>query len=290
MNNRNDILTELAQLSPALAAIPFRNVFTVPDGYFDHLPQVLLSNTKAETGLEIPKENQFSVPEGYFDGLAGNIMAKINAMESKQANDELRRISPFLSGIEKTNLFSVPEGYFEHLPAHIQKRISPVTEETLSISETVATVGNKNVFTVPVGYFDAVEDEVRSALPREAKLVQMQPRRSVFRYAAAAVITGLLGISLFFVFDKKEPTGMPDDQTFALANEILENNSFDAELDKLSAADLENYLTANGEDVTAALVANSAIENSNSLPDADEYIFDEKALDEYLDKMNLNNN
>ena len=290
MNNRQDILNELSQISPAVAGIPFRNVFAVPDGYFEQLPQALLLNTKAEAGLEITNSNVFAVPDEYFEGLAGNIMAKIKTMENDDAQQEITSISPLVSGIDKKNVFSVPDGYFDQLAAHITKRISPVVEETMEISETVAAIGNKNVFDVPPGYFDALEDDIREALPKQAKLVQMQPRRSVFRYAAAAVITGLLGLSLFLLFDKKDEGSMPDKETMAKANEILNKNSFEAEFDKLSASDIENYLSENGQDVTAALVANSAVENSNTLPEAEEYIFDEKTLDDYLNKINLNSN
>lgn len=273
-----------------MAGIPFRNVFAVPEGYFERLPQVLLLNTKAEAGLEATDSNIFTVPDGYFEGLAGNIMAKINAMENQDARQETTGISPLVSGIDKKNVFSIPDGYFDQLAAHITKRITPVLEETMAISEMVAAIGNKNVFDVPPGYFDALEDDILEALPRQAKLVQLQPRRSVFRYAAAAVITGLLGLSLFLMFDKKDTGSMPDNTVIAHAEDILKNNSFEAELDKLTAADIENYLSENGSDVTAALVANSAVENSSALPEAEDYIFDEKTLDEYLDKMNLNSN
>ncbi|MFZ1529064.1 MAG: hypothetical protein WAT19_09955 [Ferruginibacter sp.] len=290
MSNRQHILNELSQISPAVASIPFRNVFTVPEGYFEKLPQALLLNTKAEAGPGVFNSNIFTVPDGYFEGLAGNIMDKIKAMDN-DAREEITSISPFISGIDKKNMFSVPDGYFDHLAGHITKRISAVTEETMAISETVAVIGNKNVFDIPPGYFDALEDDILEALPKQAKLVQMQPRRSVFRYAAAAVITGLLGISLFFMFDKKDGDGMPDKEIMAKANQILSDNSFEAELDKLSAADIENYLSENGgQDVTAALVANSAVENSSSLPEAEDYIFDEKTLDKYLNKINLNSN
>ncbi len=290
MNNRQDILNELSQISPAVAGIPFRNVFAAPEGYFEQLPQALLLNTKAEAGLELVNSNVFAVPDGYFEGLPGNIMAKINAMENDDAQQETASISPLVSGIDKKHVFSVPDGYFDQLAAHITKRITPALEETMAISETVATIGNKNVFDVPPGYFDALEDDIREALPTQAKLVQMQPRRAVFRYAAAAVITGLLGLSLFFLFDNKDQVVMPDGQVMADAEKIIKSNSLDAEFDKLSAADIENYLSENGQDVTAALVATSAVENSSILPEAEEYIFDENTLDEYLDKMNLNSN
>ena len=50
MENRNDILNELKELSPTLAAIEKVNVFTVPDGYFERVSADILVGIEVENG------------------------------------------------------------------------------------------------------------------------------------------------------------------------------------------------------------------------------------------------
>ncbi|RYD72794.1 MAG: hypothetical protein EOP53_21305, partial [Sphingobacteriales bacterium] len=80
MNQPNNILNELRELSPSLAGIPRVNVFKVPQGYFETLPSLLLLQTGKEAIAASP-----TVPEGYFDNLAGNIMNRIKQEESVES-------------------------------------------------------------------------------------------------------------------------------------------------------------------------------------------------------------
>ena len=76
-------------------------------------------------------------------------------------------------------------------------------------------------------------------------------------------------------------------------NKILPNyvqagmqiNDVDGALSKISDADILKYLEETGTDVKAAIVANSIDENE--LPSQDDYLQDEKALDKYLNSINL---
>ena len=280
----NNILNELRELSPAVAAIPRINVFSVPEGYFDHLPALLLLQT---SGAESGNMNNAPVPEGYFDNLAGNIMARIK-QESLAGNDH----SALLAGIGNHNVFTVPAGYFEGLSSAIMQRIkNDVATETAELSETVARIGNKNVFTVPDGYFNNLPAAIHSRLEKPAKVVQLGGFRKYAKYAAAAVVTGLIAMSALFILNKKPGAAKMNAATVAALNDaksIIKTNSFDKEMASLSDADIVNFLESKGQDVDAALVA-SLTEDEKKLPEAEDYLIDENTLDEVLKDLDLNN-
>ncbi|MEO5944811.1 MAG: hypothetical protein ABIP30_03940 [Ferruginibacter sp.] len=255
MSNRNEIQDELLSISPAVAEIPFANVFSVPDGYFNILTNNLLAELPIDQNFldNIPKQ-PFSIPENYFDDLSDSILNKIKA-----------------GSIETS------------------------AEEILNLSPTIAGIGKRNVFAVPINYFDKnVEKIVGVTLPQPAKVITMQKRSSFSRYAVAAGISGLIGLSVISFFNNK---GTTDKNFFASAEtktamadakQIIKNNSFDQELNTISDKDIEQYLEKRGLNVNAALVASSGDDNIN-LPAPEDYIINDNTLDNYLNKANLNN-
>lgn len=82
MRGKSDIQIELDSLSKVVSEIPVKQVFTVPVGYFDLLP--------------------------------GLILEKIRAMEVGH-EEEISSLSPLLAGISKKMPMSVPEGYFSEV-------------------------------------------------------------------------------------------------------------------------------------------------------------------------------
>jgi hypothetical protein len=219
----------------------------------------------------VPRVNVYRVDENYFDGIRAELQARIIA-------------SNFVT--PQQNL-DVPAGYFENLPTNILAKIkeqesNPVFIEMEGLSSTIASIGNNNVYTVPQGYFEQL------AIPTitSAKVVQMGSR-SIFKYAAA-VFVGLLGFgAMKFIANTKT-----NNETLAVvkqANEILKTNSFDAAFASVSDKDIEKYLSQNGEDVNAALVASSIDDDNITLPDADDYLLDDKTLDNFLNDNNLKN-
>lgn len=84
MKGNTDIRTELELISKPVAAIPDKPVFTVPDGYFDRFPELMLLKVKA------------------LD-------------EELTADQETAAISPLLAGLGKKMPMQVPEGYFEKI-------------------------------------------------------------------------------------------------------------------------------------------------------------------------------
>lgn len=215
----------------------------------------------------LPRINVYKVNEDYFDGLRAELQARIIA-------------SNFYTEV---NNLKVPQGYFENLSAAILQKIKveEVSEIDL-LSATIANIGNKNVYSIPQGYFEQL-----NFVKQTTKVVKMGSR-SIFKYAAAAVITGLLGLSILTFVNKPTALSKENAAVVKAGNDILTKGSFDKELATISDNDLENYLSANGEDVGAALVA-STIDDDSNLPDAAEYFFDENTLDNFIKENNLKN-
>lgn len=110
----------------------------------------------------------YVVPAGYFDSLADDILLRIGAERAASSpKEELELLSPLLSGMNKRMPFSTPEGYFENLAAKV--RIGEKEEK-----------GGK-----VVGLFDT---------------------KNVFRYAAAAVVAGVIALSTWFMLKQPEET------------------------------------------------------------------------------------
>lgn len=241
MESTNDILNELNELSPSIAALNKVNVFTVPEGYFESLAEDIMIGIGNENGDRIQSSLangiEEDVPQGYFENLADSILAKIKA---EKTADELRVLSPMLYSIQNENVFEVPPGYFEGLSEEVMRRVQP-----------------------------------------QPKVVVMKKRTAtIFKYAVAAAFTGVMALGVFKFTNPSSKTELPD---YVKAGLKIEN--VDQELSKISDDEIVKYLEANGSDVKTALVASSIEENE--LPSQEDYMLDEKALDKYLNSINL---
>lgn len=252
MKQHEDIYNELREISSAVAAVPYVNVFRVHVGYFAGIGAESKARIAAD---QVYTSKDISVPEGYFDGLAASILQKIKREEHVTVAKEMAALSPVILAIGNTNVFTVPQGYFEQL-------------SFIAEAET-------------------------------AKVIKINPVRSVFKYAAAAVITGLLGISIINLTDNDATVEANDrviqtasvaktENVMRTANDIIQKGSFENEFNAISDEDIKQYLTQSGQDVNAALVASST--DDTTLPEATDYLFDENTLDKYLNTNNLNTN
>ena len=114
------------------------------------------------------------------------------------------------------------------------------------------------------------------------------------QYAAAAVIAISLSLALFN-YNNKANTQIENNvaqakQTEAVmadAKQIINEDSFDEILNQLPEGEIENYLEQRGLDVQAALVASSI--ESNNLPSAEDYLFNENTLSDFLREQNIPN-
>ncbi len=330
MNQPDNILNELRELSPAVAGINRTNVFSVPEGYFESLSGLLLLRASAENTLQKSVQGT-TVPEGYFENLAGNILNRIKNEKSQETDD----ISAIVSAIGRNNIYAVPAGYFERLPDQILKAAlrsnETVAAETATISDLVASIGNQNVYSLPAGYFDNVaaatmkqvlaanesheetskisslvagigneniyqvpqgyfeylSATVLQQIQPTAKVISMKGRFSAFKYAAAAVVTGIIAMSAFFILNNTNTQTNSQVSLIKEANKIIKTNSFDKEMDNISDAAIVAFLEGKGQNVEASLVA-SLVDEKN-LPEADEYLLNDNTLDEMLKTLDLNN-
>lgn len=132
METRDNILNELKQIAPKLAAIERKNFYEVPNGYFADfkavmLQQVNLSEVKQELKeiapalLKTQSNTTAKVPQGYFSSFSAELMQKIRANE---AVEELQAIAPALSAIQKQNTLQVPATYFAAFPKQMLRQIA----------------------------------------------------------------------------------------------------------------------------------------------------------------------
>jgi len=250
----DDILNELREISPLVAGIGKVNVFSVPDGYFNDLGEVILAGIKENDIVlmnGISKETFFEVPQGYFETLSDTILNKIKNQQTENADDELRALSPMLYSIQNEKTLEVPQGYFNSLADTILAKVKP----------------------------------------QPAKVVTMHRRRTFLKYAAAAVITGSMALGVYKIVEK--PSQADGSLTVAsLAPSIqkgikMNDTQFNDALNNLSQDDIANYLEKNGNDDDVAALSSSIDENT--LPSQDDYLSDDKTLDNYLNDINNTN-
>lgn len=224
----------------------------------------------------IEKVNVFTVPDGYFENLSTDILMGIETDNGISKNSS----SAF-------SVADVPNGYFASLAGSILAKIKAqdaedAATEIRALSPMLYSVQNENVFEVPQGYFENVSDDVLNKVKPQPKVITMQSRsRTFFKYAVAAVFTGAIALGVFkFTDNSGKKTQLPDYVTAG-----LQVQDVDQELAKISDADIVKYLEANGTDVKTAMVANSIDENE--LPSQEDYLLDDKALDKYLNSIDI---
>lgn len=264
MNRSSDILKELEEISPVLAAAGRGNAFTVPAGYFDTVAATVLASVKNEP------EAAGETPDGYFDSLSTNILSKIKGTVA----NELLQLSPTLAGIQKVNPFTVPENYFEQVEAelnlHVKGDVMPSTLEEAK---------NLQPFEVPVGYFEQLSDSILQKVKaqRTAKVVTMAGRiNAIWKYAAAAVFTGVLALGVYKYGATTPEVGFSWNES-----------KFNQTLENLAEEDIIKYLEKNGTQEDVATLT-SGIDEA-SLPDQEEYFTDDATLDKFLEEIELKN-
>lgn len=228
------------------------------------------------TLTELHGVNVYTVPNGYFNVLSEDILHTIQVAKYGIVNSA-----------QKQDTTDVPQGYFENLADTILTKIKQednVSEELRRLSPMLYSVQNEKVYTVTKNYFEQLHIElVEKVQPQQTIVTTMRKRNFTFiKYAVAAVFTGIITFGAF----KFTTTNKLDDTTKqGLA--IAKNNSFDIELNKLTDEDIVKYLSNSSTDADVALLIN--VVDENELPTQEDYLTDEKALDNFLDNVNLEN-
>ncbi len=286
MNRNADILNELELISPLVAAVGNNNIFTVPEGYFDGLADTLLDTITAArlSAASGPQD----IPEGYFDTLAGNILSKIKGTSA----NELMEISPLLAGLSRETPFRVPENYFDTVADEITAKLPEAVSAALNEARKVQP------YAVPDRYFDELPGMILDRIKEQqgAKLVTMPQRSSrFFKYAAAAVFTGIISFGIYKAGDNKNDISNPSTTATASLSPLVEKGiamandekKFEETLGNLNEEDIAKFLEKNNSESDMAVL--SAGLDESSLPDQDEYITDGETLNDFIESINLNN-
>ena len=261
MENNNTILQELREISLLLASIGQQPTYTVPDGYFENLPmQVLLRIGLEEKAgkdpvINISKNNVYQAPEGYFDTLANNILNRIKTGTKDEQLEEPDFSSSLWQQVGKKHPFTVPEGYFNEVSGNIvagAKAIAFVNEELENLSPLMNSLKNKPVYEVPQGYFDnTVAAILQKAKQQRGKLVSIGFTRKIIRYAAAAIVAGLIVLAGYMYSGTTTHTV----------------SSANPDLAKVTDQEIENFLnnnTASVADTSNIVVADDEITDKDS--------------------------
>ncbi len=297
MKKAPEILNELMAISPLLAGLEKVNVFSVPEGYFDDLQfritnYAILNNTSPVENTA--KRSLQRVPEGYFDTLSDSILGKIRAIYPESAGEELRDLSPMLYNLNRENVLTIPDGYFDTLSGAILSKVKTTNSETAEeelreLSPILYSLKDENVYTVPGGYFESFAGNVTQKLVQApAKVITMKKRTSWLKYAAAAVVTGIITITSFQLF-----TSTSHNNNSSLPGYIQASFQYKTEADvnagiaKLDDADIAKYLEKNGNVLDNELLINNT--DASELPSSTDYLIDENTLNKYLNKIEKDN-
>lgn len=251
MEKNTDILNEIQSISPVLASLRDTNVFEVPDGYFNQLSENVKERVISAGLSELGMSQTVpqQVPEGYFDNLSASILQKIKAEKIAEQPDSLPAGLP--ASMREINVFVVPQGYFESLPEQIMSKIRP------------------------------------------AAVVIPLYKRPFFRHAVAAMIAVVLFVGAFFAITNQSPGEQNGFSVVSKATvpdrSALKYNSqksFEAGIASLTDEQIITYLQAHG----TILDNDMLIENvdASGLPDLQDYLLYDDALDEYLEKISMN--
>lgn len=246
------IVTEINEISPLLATLQGRNVFSVPDGYFQSLSETI--QEAAQTGIlrEIQgkeKKPLQTIPDGYFESLSNSILQKIRTEQVIAEEDELPRI---LTQTGEKNVLTTPEGYFDSLPGKILKEINHAAR---------------------------------------ARVIPLH-KKPVFRLAVAAVVATLLFIGFFFTKSRQPHNGFAivNKKTVPLAEARKYNSetAFEKGISSLSDDQIIAYLENNDDMLdNDQLIGNS---DFSDMPDPMDYLTDDNVLDNYLKKISASFN
>src|SRR5688572_4837382 len=286
METNSEILNELNALSPTLAGMRNVNVFSVPTGYFDSISDTVIACLNV--GEPAQNQDERDVPAGYFDNLAGSVLNRIRAAEGSLEDNE--KVSPVLASLRDRNVFEVPNGYFENNVTNLLSIVTTedASDELRSISPLLYSIQNEQVFTVPAWYFESVTMDILDKVkPAAAKTVQMPRRKLVARYAIAAMMVGLAAFGVIkFAGTNRNPGNSPQVAVMDASIEKgrkMNDQQFNEALKNLSTADIASYLEQNGDITDITALGNNVDEST--LPNLEDYLLDEKTLDNYLQQI-----
>ncbi len=242
MPSNQHILNELNEISQTVANLPDLPVFTVPENYFAEFPEKLMSIIRED------------------------------------AKDETNLISPLLGGIKRTTPFSVPEGYFSSLERNLTKLVAAESEHLsvspMALSESKGSATKPETVVLPKSVsVEATGENV------SGRVISISPARQVYRFAMAAAVAGIIGLSAWFYVHQEE------EKPVAQVN-------INAELPKVSEKEMSEFLLTAPDMPQAETLQLAGLENldiEEMLKDVNENELKEYVKDEQVlmpEKMN----
>ncbi len=223
-----------------------------------------------ELGSSLAKgtsQNVYSVPDGYFDGLAQQVMNRIKLLEAENTKEELKLLSPMLASISKQMPYSVPAGYFDNLEEKLMQSVregsdyQTAEEEINTLSPLLGGLNKQMPFNLPQNYFETLAGDISNKLNNktETKVVSITSRKWL-RYAAAAIVTGVIALAGFLYLNTK--FNSDPSRSFAKFEKKLNK-----EIKKTSDKELNEFIQSTGLDGTEKVQINPKEEVKDMLKD-----------------------
>ena len=162
----------------------------------------------------------YQVPEGYFDNLSNLMLFKISAEEDAEK-------------FKLPGTYEVNREYFESFPAKMLRIVqkgeeTSVSEELATLSPLLSSIKRETPYTVNEDYFKNLNS--LPANKQEAKVVSFYKPKSWLRYAAAALIIGIIGLSGIWIYNQNsfidpvdDPYAWVKEKTKSISNDDLES-------------------------------------------------------------------
>ncbi len=209
--------------------------------------------------ININSENQdsefFNPGSDFFENLEKNILDKIDGKSFILSND-----------IESP--FQVPDNYFNELEVNILNEIS---YQQFKLKE-----GIKHPFAAPDDYFDILETQVlaKTKTVTNPFILIWRNNKTAFRYAATLLISGIIGLGVYFNQIKKQ-----DSPTQLAFQELATDDILSyLETQEISANEIESYLSDSDLQEMNGYIPDESELSEEDLLNLIEYQYTEKAI------------
>ena len=160
---------------------------------------------------------------------------------------ELTENAPHLAPISSLMPYRVPEGYFETLADVVLRRIRAMDAdsaagELATLSPLLAGLTRETPYKTPAGYFEQLAVLNLPDTKKETPVRSMAFPRRVLRYAAAAVVAGIIGITAFYIFT---PSRSTDNTVAVTTTDTAPQQDILQEVATLSDDEMMRYIDGN---------------------------------------------
>lgn len=192
MQRKQTIIEELMNMGSLLYEHQPAEIYQVPENYFEHLPNLIVFRISVEEDLDkIKLSETYQVHPEYFESFPAKMLNLNKEGVYISVSEELAALSPLLSGLKKETPYTVKENYFEGL-------------SSLPLNET-----------------DKKE---------EARIIPFFKPKIWLRYAAAAIVIGIVGLSGIWIYKQnsvidpvEDPYAWVKEKTKKISNDDLES-------------------------------------------------------------------